>query len=56
LKDEGGRMKDESVVYNDGFQLRRAISIQAEWLKVTSDTYYRAVSCKALLGWSETIQ
>jgi hypothetical protein len=31
-----------------GLQLRRAIIIQAEGNKVTCETCYRAVSCKAL--------
>src|SRR5687768_15704690 len=35
--------------HNDGLQLRRAISIQAEGKKLLEKHAYRAVSCKALL-------
>jgi hypothetical protein len=35
---------------NDGLQLRRAISIQAEGTRLLEKPRYRAVSCKAVLA------
>jgi len=37
---------------NAGLQLRRAIGTQPGWNKTTRERCYRAVSCKALLGFA----